>query len=58
MSVLSGILFVHRYKYTDELERNMLNKTYESTSNVNETNNQNNLPLNNNDKGKDKIYNN
>ena len=62
MSVLSGILFVHRYKYTDELERNMLNKTYESTSkstsNINETNNQNNLPLNNNDKGKDKIYNN
>lgn len=58
MSVLSGILFVHRYKYTDELERNILNKTYESTSNINETNNQNNLPLNNNDKGKDKIYNN
>lgn len=53
ISVLAGILFVHKYKYIDELPTKAVNQNNESSTNVNEHNEQNNISLNNNDKGKE-----
>ena len=53
ISILAGILFVHRYKYVDELKPNPVVQTNDSSTNINGQNTQNNISLNNNDKGKE-----
>ena len=55
ISVLSGILFIHRYKYIEEAEPNTLNKTTESTTNIREETQHNNITVDNKDNGNEKI---